>query len=125
MPALLVQKSCVFRSFFFVLIDDHRLQTTSTTPNKQKNNKAIVFCMVKVLIFSLFDAQKVVGTDEEPVEIVAAGNSFLTATKQGTIILYEHANECVPVFTLRTVNDDILSLNVIWVSLFHSLSLSV
>ncbi len=69
--------------------------------------------MVKVLLFPIFDAQSVVSTDDEPVEVVAAGTSFLLATLNGLIILYEHGADCVPVHSFSAVNSTILSLQVL------------
>jgi hypothetical protein len=39
--------------------------------------------MVKVLLLQLFESQRVVAIDEEPLEIVSTGNAFLAATKSG------------------------------------------
>eukprot|EP01113_Clastostelium_recurvatum_P038209 TRINITY_DN5687_c0_g1_i1.p1 TRINITY_DN5687_c0_g1~~TRINITY_DN5687_c0_g1_i1.p1 ORF type:complete len:1375 (+),score=293.83 TRINITY_DN5687_c0_g1_i1:29-4153(+) len=66
--------------------------------------------MVKVLLFPIFDAQQVVSTDDEPVELADVGASFLLATRQGQIIKYDHGAESVPVHSFKTVNSSILSL---------------
>lgn len=39
--------------------------------------------MVKVLLFPLFESQRVVPTEDEPLEIVSTGSAFLVATRAG------------------------------------------
>eukprot|EP00026_Physarum_polycephalum_P000723 Phypoly_transcript_00724.p1 GENE.Phypoly_transcript_00724~~Phypoly_transcript_00724.p1 ORF type:complete len:1314 (-),score=195.26 Phypoly_transcript_00724:76-4017(-) len=66
--------------------------------------------MVKVLLFQLFESQRVVAIDEEPLEIVSTGNAFLAATRSGSVHHYSAGVECILLHQFHTFNSTILAL---------------
>ena len=68
---------------------------------------------MKVLLFQVFDRQKVIQIDEEPIHICGSGqnsNLFLVCLKSGRINIYSAASEVPLIYSFSTHNENVASL---------------
>lgn len=68
---------------------------------------------MKVLLFQVFDRQKVIQIDEEPIHICGSGqgsNLFLVCLKSGKINIYSAASEVPLIYSFSTHNENVISL---------------
>lgn len=68
---------------------------------------------MKVLLFQVFDRQKVIQIDEEPIHICGSGQSsnlFLVCLKSGRINVYSAAGEVPLIYSFPANNENVVSL---------------
>lgn len=68
---------------------------------------------MKVLLFQVFDRQKVIQIDEEPIHICSSGQGsslFLVCLKSGKINIYSAEHEVPLIYSFTTQNENVISL---------------